>query len=89
MIRTAFFAMGLFVTLSGASFLYVDKVVLSDNGDKLERDTNIRGMMSNQQIEKDIRRVIDPPDWAAFSLMSVGAVTVLYSLALPHRQYRD
>ena len=31
-------------------------------------------------------RVIDPPDWAAFSLLSVGAVTMLYAIALPKKQ---
>lgn len=30
-------------------------------------------------------RVIQPPDWAAFSLMSIGTVTMLYSIALPKR----
>lgn len=89
MVRSAFFSMGLFVGLWGVSFLFVDKVVLSDNGEKLERNANIRGMLSNQQIEKDVRRVFDPPEWGAFSLMSVGAVTILYAVALPHRGYRD
>lgn len=30
-------------------------------------------------------RVINPPDWAAFSLMSIGAVTMLYAVALPRK----
>ncbi len=87
MLRSAFFSMGLFVTLWGTSFLFADKIVLHDNGQKLERDKNIRAMLSNQQIEKDIRRVIDPPDWAAFSLLSLGTVTMLYAVALPTRHH--
>lgn len=87
MLRATFFSMGLFVTLWGAAFLFADKIVLYDNGEELERDKNIRGMMSNQQIEKDVRRVFDPPDWAAFSLLSVGAVTILYTIALPQRYH--
>ena len=89
MIRSAFFSMGMFVALWGVTFLYADKIVMTDNGEKLERDKNIRGMLSNQQIEKDIRKVFDPPEWAAFSLMSVGAVAMLYSVALPHHRYHD
>jgi hypothetical protein len=90
MIRASFFSLGMFVALCGTAFLFADMVVLKDNGEKLERDKNIRGMLSNQQVDKDIRRVFNPPDWAAFSLMSVGAVTMLYSVALPHhRHYHD
>lgn len=83
MLRAMFFSTGMFVTMWGAAFLFADKIVLHDNGEKLDRDKNVRGMLSHQQVEKDVRRVIDPPDWAAFSLLSVGAVTVLYSVALP------
>jgi hypothetical protein len=32
------------------------------------------------------REVIDPPDWSAFCLLSVGSVTILYALALPGRK---
>ena len=35
------------------------------------------------------QRVIDPPEWAAFSLLSVGAVTMLYAVALPKKQSRS
>lgn len=87
MLRSAFFSMGLFVTLWGTTFLFADKVVMYDNGQKLERDPKIRGMLTNQMIEKDVRRIFDPPDWAAFSLLSVGAVTMLYSIALPSRYH--
>lgn len=31
------------------------------------------------------QKLVDPPDWAAFSLMSVGAVTMLYAFALPRK----
>jgi hypothetical protein len=83
MVRATFFSLGLFVTMWGVAFLFADKIVLYDNGEKLERDKNLRGMLTHQQVEKDVRRVFDPPDWAAFSLLSIGSVTVLYSVALP------
>lgn len=77
----------MFVLLWGVSFLFADKIVLNDSGEKLQHDKNIRAMLSNQQIEKDVRRVIDPPDWAAFSLMSIGSVTLLYAIALPRNHH--
>jgi len=89
MIRSAFLALGLFLGMCGGTLMYADKVVLIDDGEKLEHDPNVRGMLSNQQIEKDVRRVIDPPEWAAFTLLAVGGVTILYSLALPSRHYHD
>lgn len=85
MLRASFFSAGLFICLWGSAFLFVDKIVMHNNGEKLQRDDNIRGMLSNQQIEKEIRRIIDPPDWAAFSLLSAGTVTMLYSVALPRK----
>ena len=30
--------------------------------------------------------VVDPPDWAAFALLSAGGITLIYSLALPGRR---
>lgn len=35
------------------------------------------------------RQVIDPPDWSAFCLLSVGSITILYSLALPGRKAEE
>jgi len=32
------------------------------------------------------QKVVDPPDWAAFSLMSIGSVTILYAIALPRKE---
>jgi hypothetical protein len=31
-------------------------------------------------------KMVDPPDWAAFSLLSVGTVTMLYAVALPRKK---
>lgn len=39
--------------------------------------------------QEKMKQVIDPPDWAAFCLLSIGAVTVLYSLAIPGRRIED
>ena len=84
MLRSTFFAAGLFVTLWGVSFLMVDKVIF-----KPETDTNrppgMRAMMGMMRLGNAEKREFDPPDWAAFSLISVGAVTMLYAVALPKK----
>jgi hypothetical protein len=83
MLRGTFFSLGLFITLWGVSLLFVDKLVLNV-GDDQARPPGFRGSLANNAPQKP--RVIDPPDWAAFSLLSVGAVTMLYSIALPKKQ---
>ena len=84
MIRAIFFAGGLFVALCGVSFLMVDKMVLTASASKPEERTReFRGLFM-EDADSD-RNVFSPPEWAAFCLMSVGTVTMLYSVALPKR----
>ena len=80
--RATFFAIGLFVTLSGVTLLFVDKIVLTSREESV-RTQGFRGMFSQMSAPKP--KVYDPPEWAAFSLLSIGAVTMLYSVALPKR----
>jgi len=82
MLRAACFSAGLFVGMLGLSFLVVDKLVMFPPE---ERDPGIRGMLTRQVVNKESRPIIDPPDWAAFTLLSIGSVTMLYSVALPRR----
>ncbi len=82
MLRATFFAIGLFVALWGVSFLFIDKVVLTKKAEPT-REAGFRGMFTAVNAQQ--QRIIDPPDWVAFSLMSVGSVTMLYSVALPKK----
>ncbi|MDA0588667.1 MAG: hypothetical protein O2820_12400 [Planctomycetota bacterium] len=85
MVRSLFFAGGLFVALWGGSFLMVDEVVLTIKEDPKEeqRDDEFRGLFMSKDANN--RQVFNPPEWAAFSLMSIGTVTMLYAVALPKR----
>jgi hypothetical protein len=83
MMRSVFFSIGLFIALWGASFLLVDKLVLSTDSDP-QGQGGFRGLFQNTSQSK--KRVVDPPDWAAFSLMSLGTVTMLYAVALPKKK---
>jgi hypothetical protein len=82
MLRACCFAWGFFIALWGGAFLMIDKLVLFSPP---EGETGIRGMLVQQQIEQERRPVIDPADWTAFTLMSIGSVTMLYSVALPRK----
>ena len=42
-------------------------------------------MLKKESIGTETRPIIDPADWAAFTLMSIGSVTMLYSVALPKK----
>ncbi|MEX0715593.1 MAG: hypothetical protein WD066_03360 [Planctomycetaceae bacterium] len=86
MLKSSFFAGGLFVALWGVSLLFVEQIVLKESRGPQQRQEGFRGMFApgdsgGRGAAKD--NVIQPPDWAAFSLMSVGAVTMLYAAALP------
>lgn len=83
MMRSVFFATGLFVALWGGSFLMVDKLVLNVKADS-PKQPGFRGLFTGVSPER--KQVVDPPDWAAFSLMSVGSVTMLYAVALPKKK---
>jgi len=81
MLRSFFFAIGMFVALVGGSLLQVERIVLTSHGDLVGRD--LFGLL---RINGFNERIVDPPDWAPFSLMAIGAVTLLYSCALPARR---
>ena len=83
MMRSCFFAAGLFVTLWGVSLLFIDEVVLNMK-EEPNQEEGISAMFTS--ITPRGQKVFAPPDWAAFSLMSVGSVTMLYAIALPRKQ---
>ena len=80
--RAAFFSVGMFVALWGISFLFVDKIILKMQAEP-GRNEDFRGLLS---VTPDRQQMFDPPDWAAFGLISLGTVTMLYSIALPRKK---
>jgi len=75
--RAFFLAIGIYCCLLGAQCLAVDRMVL--NLDKAPSG----GMMAS--FEPSRSREFVPPDWAPWTLLSGGAVTILYSFTIPRR----
>ena len=105
MFRAMFFACAVFIMLCGGLLLFVDRVVLTDYAGRKLRESDAPVIASSSQVSlsqwrlvssvsnpDDVtagREVIDPPDWAAFALLSAGGVTLLYTLALPGQRDDD
>lgn len=77
--RALFLAIGIFGVVLGLECLVIDRAVL------YERETlgpRIPGLSAFQQVRS---KEIVPPDWAPWSLISFGVVTVIYSFTIPKR----
>lgn len=83
MLRATFFALGMFVLMWGACLFYVDEFVLAARSDA-PGGMRINGRYTTFNT-KD-RLTIDPPEWAAVGLLSLAAVTLIYSIALPRER---
>jgi hypothetical protein len=69
--RAFFLAFGLSLLLVGLECLVVDDFVLAAR--------------FNAGAAAESARNIKPPEWAPWSLLSAGAVTMLYSFTIPQR----
>ncbi len=68
----------------GIAFLMVDQMTFSWKVEPVvQRDPEFRGFYVT--MNENRQRVFNPPQWMAFSLMSIGTVTMLYSVALPKK----
>jgi hypothetical protein len=82
MARAFFFTIGLFATLVGAECLIVDRAVLNLDRPVAQR----QGFFPMVRGSVRPKREIEPPDWMGWSLISAGAVTMLYSITLPKKK---
>jgi len=71
MVRAFFLAIGLYAFILGLEGLVIDKEMLHARADSVA-----------QQAASGLRE-FTPADWAPWSLLSAGAVVMLYSLTLP------
>ncbi|MBX7071868.1 MAG: hypothetical protein K1X71_01865 [Pirellulales bacterium] len=69
--RSFFLAVGIYACILGVECLLIDKAILAPRG-------GAAGVPA-------VREEFMPPDWVSWSLLSAGAVTILYSFTLPQR----
>ena len=82
MFRLLFFILGGFVVCCGGVLFFVDHVTLNPRSEQLLLGSF--GMTTSASVERP--HIIDPPEWMPFSLIGLGGVTFLYSVALPRRK---
>lgn len=71
--RAFFLALGTYACILGAECLAIDKAVLHT---RAEGESMLAGGSRQEFV---------PPDWVSWSLLSAGAVTILYSFTIPKR----
>ncbi|HVC95755.1 MAG TPA: hypothetical protein VND64_18830 [Pirellulales bacterium] len=74
--RALFLALGVYCCLLGAECLVIDKAVLSG-----ARGGGLMGALNPVAAKRELV----PSDWAPWSLLSAGVVTILYSFSVPKR----
>lgn len=72
--RSFFFALGISGCLLGVQCMMIDKAVLAQRGAPTDQAAPMPGM-----------REISPPEWAPWSLLSAGAVVMLYTITVPKK----
>ncbi|MCG6157904.1 hypothetical protein [Rubinisphaera margarita] len=83
MIRSTFLSLGMFIVLCGGMFLVTDRIVFDASYPQVSEIPVLKNFTS---LNSDHQHELAPPDWVPFSLLAFGAVTVLYSIALPKKQ---
>lgn len=70
MFRSLFLALGVTCCILGLEALAIDRAMLKEVANAASTGA---------------QRVVDPPEWAPWSLLAGGAVVVLYSFTIPRR----
>lgn len=81
--RSLFLALGVSCCLLGGECLVIDKAVLK------ARHESPNGFLNRLDPNAQRRREIIAADWAPWSLLSAGAVTMLYSFTIPQRVKKE
>jgi hypothetical protein len=77
-----FLAVGISTCILGAECLVVEKFVLGSEGPPTaESPATLFGSPSSPGMGTAARE-LEPPDWAPWSMLSAGAVVILYAVTL-------
>jgi hypothetical protein len=80
--RAMFIAIGVTACILGIECLMIDKAVLVDRGGSQPGAATATAGVASVPAA---RRELTPPEWAPWSLLSAGAVVMLYSFTLPKK----
>ena len=87
--RSFFLAMGVYLLLLGCECLVIDKAILASTTTVAPPPTPSYSELGYSYYDtypvtsnEPVNRVVEPPDWAPWSLLSVGAVMVLYAFII-------
>jgi len=86
--RNQYFFLGIVLLLLGLQFRLVSSYVLTDEATRfLAERTNSSSTQSTlvsfaNNIGETSHKVLHPPDWLGWCLISVGSVLILHSLAI-------
>ncbi len=79
--RNHYFLAGIVVLLLGIQLRVVDSFVLNESSTRFITTQTSSGKPIFPSIETP-RKVLRPPEWLGWSLMSIGSVLILHSLAM-------
>jgi hypothetical protein len=83
--RNQFFMIGIFLVLLGVQFRLLDSATLNAKTTQYLQKraaSNPTGLVSTFFASATGNQVIHPPQWIGWSLVSIGAVCILHSLAM-------
>jgi uncharacterized membrane protein HdeD (DUF308 family) len=82
--RNQFFMIGVLVLLLGVQFRLVDSATLNEKTTRFlaQRSGATTSSIASILPTSTVRKVVHPPTWLGWSLMSVGGVCILHSLAM-------
>ncbi|HZZ73769.1 MAG TPA: hypothetical protein VFE24_16070 [Pirellulales bacterium] len=84
--RNHYFMAGLLTLLLGLQFRQVESFVLNDKVTRFLAErlpaNNESSMLDFYPSSAPIRKVVKPPSWLGWSLISIGSVLILHSLAM-------
>lgn len=75
--RAMFIAIGVTACILGIECMLIDKAILVDRGDPAQQTSGVAAPAAKRELV--------PPEWAPWSLVSAGAVVMLYSFTLPKK----
>ena len=87
--RNQYFFLGVVVVLMGCQFRVVSEFVLTEEATRFvaERMSSSSSDGAMAALSADVgvgpQKVFHPPEWLGWCLISVGAVLILHSLAMP------